>query len=62
MLTWRLCWIQVARGGSANNPHEGRVELVLTGRGEVVIEVDWQRGGVTTVTVAVDPDDVDAKL
>ena len=52
----------VARSGSANNPHEGRLELVVTGSGEVGVEVDWQRGGVTKAAVAVDPDAFDAKL
>ena len=43
----------VARVGSASNPHEGRLELVVRGTGEVVVEVDWQRGGVTKAAVKV---------
>jgi hypothetical protein len=43
----------VARMGSANNPHEGRLELVVLGTGEVTVEVDWQRGGVTKASVKV---------
>eukprot|EP01045_Picozoa_sp_COSAG04_P012245 COSAG04_NODE_817_length_10082_cov_2.657418_7_plen_366_part_00 len=43
----------VPRMGSATNPHEGQLELVVTGSGEVSVEVDWQRGGVTAVAVKV---------
>ena len=43
----------VARMGSANNPHERELELVVLGTGEVVVEVDWQRGGVTIAAVKV---------
>lgn len=42
-----------AYGGGAANPHEGRLEFIVTGSGTVNVKVDWQRGGVTTATVEV---------
>ena len=50
----------VKMGGSPNNPHEGRVEMVVLGSGDVKVGVDWQRGGVTVAQVAVGA--ADAKL
>lgn len=43
-----------AYGGGATNPHEGRLEFIITGSGTVSVSVDWQRGGVTAASVDVD--------
>ena len=46
----------VKSSGSATNPHEGRVEVIVRGSGTVKVAVDWQRGGQTAAEVTVDAD------
>ena len=46
----------VKSSGSATNPHEGRVEVIVRGSGTVKVAVDWERGGQTAAEVTVDAD------